>query len=69
MAPSRHDLKIVDGDVKPQHKTNKNLRMLRITRNIDKPCYQENVCRSKIKLRKPNFSHVSYRTCICHDIG
>ena len=62
MAPFRHDWKIVDGDAKPQHTPNKNLRMLCITRKQDKPRFQENVCRSKIKLRKPNFSHVSYRT-------
>ena len=58
MAPSRHDLEIVDGDVKPQDTPKKNLRMLCITREQDRPRYQENVCRSKIKLTKNPISYM-----------
>ena len=54
--------KLLTGTVKPQHTPNKNLRMLCITRKQDKPRYQENVCRSKMKLRKPKFSHVFVTT-------
>ena len=37
MAPSRHDLKIVDWDVKPQHKQTKHFSMLSIVDNFGYP--------------------------------